>query len=119
MAPFPNQAGPGNGSMMAVQIITPVAEEAEVLEVRGPPEGQRRLVEGRHVPCVEGDRPGRQRDQRMGEKPEPADQPEREDRAKDGPTQAEHERQRRQVAEHQVLDHVDVEGPLLADRVDR
>ena len=97
----------------------PGPEEAEVLEgvESGVVDGG--LVEAREVPGEEDDRPDRQSHQGMGEDPESADHGQRENRAEDGTGQAEHDRQGRQVPEHQVLDHVHVEEVALADRVDR
>ena len=80
---------------------------------------QRGVVERGHVPETEVDRPERQRDERVGERAEGAQRADREQRPQQPAVEAEHDEQRPEVAEQDVLEHVHREQPLLADRVDR
>ena len=76
---------------------------------------QRRRVQERDVPHVEIDRPDRQRDQRMREKTQPIDRPQREHRPEHRPGQAGDEAQRCEIAEQDVLEHVHEEEVLFAE----
>ena len=69
------------------------------------------------MPHVEVDRPDRERDEGVREDPERMD--ETEDRPEDRPVQTGEHRERRQVAEQDVLEHVEAEELLLAEDVDR
>jgi hypothetical protein len=73
-----------------------------------------RVVESRDVPEVEVEDPEREGDKRMGEDPQPVEDRDREDRLQQRPGQAEDQQQGRDVAQHQVLDHVG-DHQLLAD----
>ena len=64
------------------------------------------VIERRRVPEEDVDRPQRQRHRRVGEDPQPVEEPDREDRLQQRPGQAEHQQQRGDVAEQQVLAHV-------------
>ena len=55
----------------------------------------------------------------MGEKPQALDEAKAQHRLQQPSAQAEHEQQRADVAQQQVLEHVHREEPLFADRVDR
>src|SRR5215210_998683 len=55
----------------------------------------------------------------MGEHAQVTKEREGEDRAEERPVHTEHDRERRDVADQQMLDHVRVEEALLAERVDR
>src|SRR5204862_441616 len=74
-------------------------EEAEVLGCVHGGVGEGGLVQRREMPGIEGNRPDRERDQRMGQDAEAADHGQGEDRPQDRPVQAEHDCQRRQVAQ--------------------
>jgi phosphoribosylformylglycinamidine cyclo-ligase len=80
---------------------------------------ERRLIEERDVPGVEIDGPDGERDVRVGQDSQPVDRPERKDRAEHRPRQPDDEAERRQVAEQNVLDHVDHEEVAFPDLVDR
>ena len=80
---------------------------------------QRRLVQERQVPDVEVERPQRQCNQRVPEHAQAPDHGQRQHRAQDRPRQARDHEQRREVADDDVLDHVDEEELLLAEGVDR
>ncbi len=67
---------------------------------------QRLLVQRRDVPDVEAGRPQRQRDQRVGQHPQPVDRADRQQRLQQRAGQPEHDQQRGDVADHQVLGHV-------------
>ena len=72
------------------------------------------------MPDVEVDRPDRQRDERMGEHAQPLDaRGSASTGRRIGPGQPGDEAERREVAEDHVLQHVDEEEVLLAERVDR
>ena len=71
-------------------------------------------IEGGDVPDVEVGRPKRQGDERMGEVAKPAEPPVREQRLKQRARQAEHDQQRADVRDQQVLRHV-AEQQLLTD----
>ena len=79
---------------------------------------KRRLVEHRQVPDVEVDRPGRERHQRVGEHAELADVPPAQERREQRAGEAEHDQQRRDVADHEVLGHVRHQQ-LIGERIDR
>ena len=76
---------------------------------------ERRLVERRHVPHVQVDRPQWEGDRGMGERAQAVEEADFEDRREQWTGQAEHDQQRRDVAEQQVLDHVHLQQ-LLAGR---
>ena len=78
-----------------------------------------RLVEKRQVPDVEIDRPERECDERVGEHPQSLDRPERQQRPQDGAGRAGEQAERREIADQHVLEHVEAEELLLADRGDR
>ena len=73
---------------------------------------QRRLVEDGQVPDVQVDRPQREGDQRVREHAQAVEEPDAQDRRDQRPGQAEHDQQRGDVAEQQVLDHVHVQQVL-------
>ena len=79
----------------------------------------RGVVEKRDVPDVEVDRPERQRDERMREHAQLLDRPQRQHGPEHRPGQTRDEAERRQIAQQDVLTHVDEEEVLLAERVDR
>ena len=79
---------------------------------------QRRLVEDRQVPDVQVDRPQREGDQRMGEHAQAIEEADAQDRRDQRAGEAEHDQQRRDVAEQQVLDHVHVQQ-FLAGAAER
>src|ERR671934_1623232 len=85
-------------------------EEAEVLERVHRVVAQGGVVEVREVPHIEVDRPERQRHQRVSEEAETV-QP-RERRPQDRSRQSGEERERREIAEQHVLQHVEREHPL-------
>ena len=89
-------------------------EKAKMLERVHEVVSHRGLVEKRQVPDVEVDRPERQRDQRMREEPQPVQ--EGEHGPQDRPCQPREKRERREVAEQHVLQHVKAEE-LLTERV--
>ena len=97
----------------------PGGEERDVLERvhRAVPNG--RLVEERQVPEVEIDRPERECDERVGEHPQTLDRPERQQRPQDRACRAGEQAERREIADQHVLEHVEAEELLLADRGDR
>ena len=76
----------------------------------------RRLVEEGHVPEVEVGGPDRQRHERVREHAQALDRAEREQRPQDRAVQPGEQRERREVAEDDVLEHVEAEELLLADR---
>ena len=78
-----------------------------------------RLVEHRQVPEVQVRRPERQRDGGVREHPQPLDRPQREQRPQDRAGEPGEEAERREVADQDVLQHVEAEELLLADRRDR
>ena len=71
------------------------------------------------MPEREVRRPDRERDERVREHAEPHDAREREQRAEQRPGQPGEQAERREVAEQEVLDHVEREELLLADLGDR
>ena len=68
------------------------------------------------MPDVEVHRPERQSDQRIGEETQAVEKGER--RPQDRPGQAGKERERREISEQDVLEHVEAEE-LLAERMHR
>ena len=94
-------------------------EEEEVLERVHGAVVERGLVEDGEVPDVEVDRPERQRDERVGQDAQPLDRLQREHGPQHRPREPRDEAERREVAEEDVLAHVDEEEVLLAELVDR
>ena len=80
---------------------------------------ERSVVEERDMPEVEVGRPHRQRDERVREHTQALDELELQHRTQDRPRQPDHEAQRREVAQDDVLEHVHEEEMLLAEVVDR
>jgi len=80
---------------------------------------ERGVVERRHVPEADVDRPQRQGDERMREDAQRAHGPERERRPEQRAAQPEHEAERGEVADQQMLSHVQREVLLLAEPVER
>ena len=76
------------------------------------------VIQRRDVPEEEVERPQRQGDGGVGEDAEAVEDGDREDRLQQRAGQAEHQQQGRDVAEQQVLDHVD-DHQLLGDVADR
>ena len=74
----------------------------------------RALVERREVPDVEVRRPGRERDDRVARRPAASAARARQQRLQQRAGQAEHDQQRAEVGQQQVLEHVR-EEQLLAD----
>ena len=77
------------------------------------------LVEERQVPEIEIRRPDRQRHDRVREHAQALDGPEREQRPQHRPREPGEQAERCEVADHDVLEHVEAEELLLADRSDR
>jgi hypothetical protein len=77
------------------------------------------LVQQRQVPEIQIGRPERQRDQGVREHPQPFDRPECEQRPEERPREPGEQAERREVADQDVLQHVEAEELLLADRRDR
>ena len=79
---------------------------------------QRRLVHERDVPEHKVVSPERQGHRRMGQKAEAVDPVEAQQRLKHRPRQPDHEAERREIADQDVLEHVH-EEELGGERVDR
>ena len=94
-------------------------EEADVLERVHRRVADGGLVQERQVPDVEVDRPERQRHRGVGEHAQALDGAEREQRPQHRPGEAGEQAERREVADQDVLEHVEAEELLLADRGDR
>ena len=77
-----------------------------------------RLVEERQVPEIEIRRPDRQRHDRIREHAQTLDGPEREQRPQHRPREPGEQEERCEVADQDVLEHVEAEELLLADRGD-
>ena len=97
----------------------PGREERDVLERVHGLVAERGLPEGRHVPEVEVDRPERERDEGMRQEAERAHRAQREERPEDRSGEPRDDAERCEVAEQQVLHHVERERLLLAERRDR
>jgi hypothetical protein len=82
------------------------AHERRVLERMQRLARQRPLVQGGNVPDVEVGEPQRQRDQWVEQVAQPPQPAQREQRLEQRAGEAEHDQERRQVAEHEVLRHV-------------
>jgi hypothetical protein len=80
---------------------------------------QRSLVQKREVPDVEVDRPERQRDEWVGQDSQPRDRADREHRPEDRAREADDERERREIADDHVLEHVREEELLLPESIER
>ena len=80
---------------------------------------ERGFPEEREVPDDEVHRPERQRDERMGEEAERPDRAHGEDRAEQRAGEPGDDAERPEIAEQQVLDHVEREGLLFPERGDR
>ena len=91
-------------------------EEAEMLERVHGVVAHGRLVEERQMPDVEVHRPERQGDQRIGEEAQAVQEGER--RPQDRACQPREQRERREISEQDVLQHVEAEE-LFAERMDR
>ena len=76
------------------------------------------LVQKREVPEIEIRRPDRQRHERVREHPQTLDGPEREQRPQHRPRKPGEQAERCEVADQDVLEHVEAEELLLADRSD-
>ena len=118
-APVPNHSGPGSVSSTAAHMIAPKLKNGEVLERVDGAVMERRLVHKRDVPEVEVQRPEGQRDERMGQEAEAPHAGQGQHRPEDRPGETRNEGERCEVAEEDVLDHVDEEELLLAERIDR
>ena len=97
----------------------PGREERDVLEGVHGLVAKRGLPEGRQVPEEEVERPERQRDEGMRQEAERAHRAQREERPEDRAGEARDDAERGEIAEQQVLHHVEREGLLLAERRDR
>ena len=97
----------------------PGAEERDVLDRVQRARLDRPLVEHREVPEHEVRRPDRERDERVREDAQAHHAGQREDRAEHRAGEPGEQAQRREIAEQQVLRHVEREELLLSDDRDR
>ena len=79
----------------------------------------RALVERGHVPEDEDRRPERERERRVREDAQPLDRAQREQRPQQRPGQPCEQAERREVADDDVLEHVEEEELLLGEGGDR
>ena len=104
---MPNHAGWGSGPNSGIHTLTPSADEQRVLERVDGLVLERRLVQRRDVPERRGSTAhSANAGDRVGERAQPARAADAQDRREHRAGEAEHEQQRGEVAEQQVLGHV-------------
>ena len=117
---MPNHSGPGSTSSTGAHISAPQVKKSVCSSAWTASWCSAASYRNGQVPDVEVERPERQRDERMRRARAAGRVAAARSTGRSiGPVRPGHHRERREVAEHDVLDHVEEQELLLAERVDR